>query len=149
MYRHAINKATFILLFSTLIQALLEGLVGRIRGRQTLNQGVRGGKSWMLAAFVKALIYVTEKFGWARVSGLSSLALFSAYGCYFITVKVARARASARSFVSPSSLFLSPLPLDWSRVCDLSLPPASLRLCLTISLRVVGVCVCARARAHA
>jgi hypothetical protein len=37
----------------------------------------------------------------ARVSGLSALASSCAYGCYFITVKVARARASARFFRVP------------------------------------------------
>ena len=53
------------------------------------------------------------------------------YGCYFITVKVAHPRASARFFASSSSLFLSPLHFDCSRVRCLS---PSLPLCLSVSL---------------
>jgi serine/threonine protein kinase len=68
---------------------------------------------------------------WARVSGLSDLASSCVHGCYSIADKVAPARASARFFVSPSSLFLSPHPLDCSGVCCLSL---SLPLSLSPSL---------------
>jgi hypothetical protein len=53
---------------------------------------------------------------------LTALASSCAHGCYLVADKVARARASSR--FPPSSLFLSPLPLDCSRVRGLSLPPS-------------------------